>query len=151
RCRTQAEKTDDISLLAGIGEKEVQRTRRKGIFTVTQLAYTFRPRRKGRRVRGGGQPHPPALQGPGIPAAKTYSLGKPDVPSRPVRVYLDLEGSTDAAGVYLLGALVVRGDAAQMHSFWADNRSDEDGLLRQLLGIVGEDFALFHFGSYERT
>src|SRR5205807_8744706 len=54
RCRTQAEKTDDISLLAGIGEKEVQRTRRKGIFTVTQLAYTFRPRRKSKRARGEG-------------------------------------------------------------------------------------------------
>ncbi len=31
RCRTQAEKADDISLLAGVGEKELKRYNRKGI------------------------------------------------------------------------------------------------------------------------
>ena len=44
-CRQKAIEKDDLSLLAGISEDERNRHRSKGIFTVTQLSYTFRPRR----------------------------------------------------------------------------------------------------------
>ena len=46
RCRQKAMEKDDLSLLAGMSEKERQKLRSKGIFTVTQLSYTFRPRRR---------------------------------------------------------------------------------------------------------
>ena len=49
RCHDQAVQEDNISLLRGMGEKEVKSYARKGIFTVTQLAHTFRPRRRGKR------------------------------------------------------------------------------------------------------
>ena len=49
RCHAQAVKEDNLSLIRGIGEKEVRAYARKGIFTVTQLSHTFRPRRKGKR------------------------------------------------------------------------------------------------------
>ena len=51
-CRAQAVQEDNFSLLRGLGEKEVKGYNRKGILTLTQLAHTFRPRRKGRRSRG---------------------------------------------------------------------------------------------------
>ena len=127
---------DDISLLRVMSESELRKQRSKGIFTVTQLSYTFRPRRKGKRAKGEGQPHHAALQALAIRDAKTYVLGKPEVPDRPTQVYLDLEGDANAASVYLLGALVVKGGAETMHSFWADGPSDEERLLRQLLEVV---------------
>src|SRR5205807_3556332 len=46
RCRQAASEKDDLSLLAGLSEKERKKQHDKGIFTVTQLSYTFRPRRK---------------------------------------------------------------------------------------------------------
>src|ERR1019366_9020530 len=46
RCRQIAEEADDLSLLARMSDKERQRYHRKGIFTVTQLSYTFRHRRR---------------------------------------------------------------------------------------------------------
>jgi predicted RecB family nuclease len=46
RCHDQAMQEDNISLLRGVGEKEIKNYARKGIFTVTQLAHTFRPRRR---------------------------------------------------------------------------------------------------------
>jgi predicted RecB family nuclease len=151
RCHAEAVEKDDISLLQIMSEAELRKHRSKGIFTVTQLAYTFRPRRKGKRARGESQPHHAALQALAIRDSKTYVMGKPEVPDRPVRVYLDLEGDTNGAGVYLIGALVVKDDTSQMHSFWADETSSEAQILGQLLEVVGtEDFALFHFGSYER-
>ncbi len=51
RCRQKAIETDDLSLLAGMSAKERQKLRSKGIFTVTQLSYTFRPRRRPKRLR----------------------------------------------------------------------------------------------------
>jgi predicted RecB family nuclease len=55
-CRAKAIEEDDISLLGAVGEKELQRYHRKGIFTLTQLSCTFRPRRRGERVKRSGHP-----------------------------------------------------------------------------------------------
>jgi predicted RecB family nuclease len=55
RCRQKAVETDDLSLLAGITEDERIRYRSKGIFTVTQLSYTFRPRRTPKRAKNPGR------------------------------------------------------------------------------------------------
>ena len=49
-CRKEAEEADHISLLSGISEKEVNRYNNKGIFTVNQLSFTYRPRRRKKRV-----------------------------------------------------------------------------------------------------
>jgi predicted RecB family nuclease len=51
RCRQKAIEKDDLSLLAGMTEKERRNYRSKGIFTVTQLSYTFRPRHRPKRLR----------------------------------------------------------------------------------------------------
>ena len=50
RCHEQAVTDDNVSLLRGLGEKDIKAYSKKGIFTVTQLAHTFKPRRKGKRV-----------------------------------------------------------------------------------------------------
>ena len=50
-CHQKAMEKDDLSLLGGMSAKERQSLRSKGIFTVTQLSYTFRPRRRPKRLR----------------------------------------------------------------------------------------------------
>jgi predicted RecB family nuclease len=45
-CRQVAIEKDDLTLLSNMNAKERQKLNEKGIFTVTQLSYTFRPRRK---------------------------------------------------------------------------------------------------------
>ena len=45
-CHQEAIKKDDLSLLKTLKEKEIKDFNKKGIFTVTQLSYTFRPRRQ---------------------------------------------------------------------------------------------------------
>ena len=49
RCRKLAIEKDDLSLLESLTEKERKKLHSKGIFTVTQLSYTFRPRKRSRR------------------------------------------------------------------------------------------------------
>jgi predicted RecB family nuclease len=50
RCKKKAIEKDDLSLLTGLREMERVRLNRKGIFTVSQLSYTFRPRRRAKRL-----------------------------------------------------------------------------------------------------
>ena len=45
RCRDEALKSDDISLLSGLSNPEVTQWKDKGILTSTQLAHTFQPKR----------------------------------------------------------------------------------------------------------
>ena len=49
RCHDQAVREDNLSLLRGLGEKEIRKLSRKGIFTITQLSCTFRLRKRGKR------------------------------------------------------------------------------------------------------
>jgi predicted RecB family nuclease len=153
RCRTQAEKADDISLLRGVGEKELARYNRKGIFTLTQLSCTFRPRRRSKRVKRNPCARYSALQALAIREKKIHVYGTPDLPRNPVQIFLDAEGNEDGSFIYLLGILVVEDNAQRMHSFWADSPVEEVQVFEALLDLLTgrEDFALFHYGSYEKT
>src|SRR4029453_8467343 len=51
RCRQKALEKDDLSLLGGMKEDERKEYNSRGIFTVTQLSYTFRPRRRPKKMR----------------------------------------------------------------------------------------------------
>ena len=44
RCRHSAVEKDELSLLSGMTAQEIKKQQHKGIFSVTQLSYTFRPR-----------------------------------------------------------------------------------------------------------
>jgi predicted RecB family nuclease len=152
RCRTQSEQADDISLLAGVGEKELQRYNRKGIFTLTQLSCTFRARKRGKRVKRAGHVRYAALQALAIREKKVHVYGTPDLPRKPVQMFLDAEGNEDGGFAYLLGVIVVEGDSQKTHSFWADSPAEEVRAFDAFLDLLDghEDFALFHYGSYER-
>ncbi len=92
RCHAQAVKEDSLSLLRGLGEKEIKAYGRKGLFTLTQLAHTFRPRRKGKRSERGSKHRYHALQALAIRDNTVYVLGTPELPAGPVCIYLDAEG-----------------------------------------------------------
>jgi predicted RecB family nuclease len=64
RCRQKALEKDDLSLLGGMSAKERQKFRNRGFFTVTQLSYTFRPRRRPKRQRDTREV-PPRAEGAG--------------------------------------------------------------------------------------
>jgi len=80
QCRQKAIEKDDISLLSSIAETERQGHRSKGIFTVTQLTYTFRPRRVPKRAKNPATPHYFALQALAIREKTVYVHGAPRFP-----------------------------------------------------------------------
>lgn len=120
RCRQKAKGTDDLSLLSGMSAKERARHRSKGIFTVTQLSYTFRPRRTSKRAKNPAKPHHYALQALAIRENCIYIHGLPALPACTSKVYFDIEGLPDSNFGYLIGALVVTDNRELFYSFWAD-------------------------------
>jgi predicted RecB family nuclease len=95
RCHDQAIREDNLSLLRGLGEKEIKRNARKGIFTLTQLSYTFRPRRRPKWARAAPRPHSFALQALALRENKIHINGTPELKRTMLRVYLDVEGLPD--------------------------------------------------------
>jgi predicted RecB family nuclease len=133
-----------------MAEKEIQKCAKRGVFTVTQLSFTFRAR----RMRPAGQhkqAHQHALQALAIREKKIHVLGRPELPTSPSRIYFDIEGDPDRGFDYPLGLVVLTDDGEQRHSFWGDGPADEPHILRQFLDLVGRylDAWLYTYGSYE--
>ncbi|MBI4660453.1 MAG: hypothetical protein HY735_16575, partial [Verrucomicrobia bacterium] len=103
RCRKIAIEKDDLSLLAGMSAKERQKLRSKGIFTVTQLSYTFRARRRPKRLRERQEKYHHSLKALAIREKKIHIVGSPELKIEGTPVYLDVEGLPDRDFYYLIG------------------------------------------------
>lgn len=153
RCRQKTVEKDDLSLLAGMSAKERKKLHSKGIFTVTQLSYTFRPRRRPKRLRDKREKYHHSLKALAIREKKIHIVGNPELKIDGTPVYLDVEGLPDRDFYYLIGMRIGKGESAIQHSLWADTIEDEGKIWREFLGILQtvEGPVLMHYGSYEAT
>jgi predicted RecB family nuclease len=150
-CHRLAEKADDLSLLRGLSEKEIQKQQSRGITTVTQFSYTYRPGRRGKQKTGKARRHDHALQAVAIRDKKVYVLDSPIIPHSRVALYLDVEGIPDLRFDYLIGLVAVVGECTTTHFFWADDRTQEKAIWDACSQIIDsfEDYTLYHYGQYE--
>src|SRR2546426_8421589 len=95
-CLAQAEQEDNLSLLNGVTARVMRQYEKKGIFTVKQLSYLFKPRKRKKRSR-----KPPAvthkieLQALAIRENTIYLQELPPVSRQPVELFVDMEGVPD--------------------------------------------------------
>ena len=108
RCRRKSIEADELSLLSGMSEKERKKLHGKGIFTVTQLSYTFRPRRR-KQSRGKQEKHHHSLRALAIREKKVHAVDIADLKLHGTPVYLDVEGLPDREFYYLIGIRVGNG------------------------------------------
>lgn len=151
QCRQKTVEKDDLSLLSGLTETARSSHRSKGIFTVTQLSYTFKSRRAPKRAKNLVTPHYCALQALAIRENTVYIHGTPRFPKSETHVYLDIEGLPDDESYYLIGALIVSDGKESFHSLWADDESQEPDIFFQFVEAVCQlaDCRILHFGGYE--
>ena len=150
-CYEEASCKDDISLLRGLSEKEIDRLNSKGIFTVTQYSYTFRLRKKAVKAEAGGRKHDHALQALAIRTNRIYVTQTPQIPSSRLELYLDVETVPQRNECYLIGVLLCDGETQEYHPFWADDSTAELGIWKSFLAFIEElgDFTLFHYGAFD--
>jgi predicted RecB family nuclease len=152
-CRTKAEQEDNISLLAHATKKVVNHYEKKGIFTVRQLSYLYKPRRRNKRARKAPVVlHKIELQALAIRTNKTYIQELPQLVRKPFEIFLDMEGIPDQQYEYLIGLIVSNENSPpRNYSFWADNQEEEIIIWQQFIGIIKQyaDAPIYHYGDYE--
>jgi len=153
RCRQKASEKDDLSLLSGMTGKERKKFQDKGIFTVTQLSYTFRSRRRPKRLAGHREKHHHALKALAVRVGKIHIIGTPELIIAGTPVYLDVEGLPDREFYYLIGTCVKTATEVLYNSFWADTGDEEQRIWVDFLRVLSEieHPVLIHYGSFETT
>ena len=153
RCRKVAMEKDDLSLLAGMTDKHRKKFHSKGIFTVTQLSYTFRPRRRPKRLRNKRDKYYHSLKALAIREKKIHIVGRPELKIEGTPVYFDVEGVPDRDFYYLIGVRVGSGEFVVQHHLWAGAAEDEERGWRELLAILEctENPVLVYYGNFEKT
>ena len=144
---------DDLSLIDGLGKTERVKLNAKGMFTVTQLAYTFRPHRRPKHQASRREKYHYALKALAIRDRKIHVVGKPELAFSGTPVYLDVESLPDRGFYYLIGLRAPAGASFLQHSLWADEAKDEERIWRSLLDILHdiENPVLIHYGAYETS
>jgi len=153
QCRKKAIEKDELSLLAGLSEKEKKKLNNKGIFTITQLSYTFRPRRRPRRLKNKPEKYHHSLKALAVRKKKIHIVGSFALKIKGTTVYLDVEGLPDKDFYYLIGMRIISAESTMHHSLWADNEADEKNIWNKFLCILSnvENPVLICYGSYEKV
>jgi predicted RecB family nuclease len=152
-CENTAAEKDDLSLLSRLSQKEIQKYHKKGIFTVNQLSYLFRPRKQRKRKQTPKSPlhYRAEIQALAIRTKKIYIQELPVLCRPGVELFLDIEGTPDQDSYYLIGLIVVNGDKKSSHSFWADSINDEQQIWDSFIEKTNEypDAPIYYYGSYD--
>lgn len=148
-CKKKLIETDGLGLLQRMDEKNIKKLNSNGIFTVKQLSYTFKPRKKSKRMKQ--HPYYFSLQALAIEQRKVYLYDRMDLPNVTTKVFIDMEGNSNGSFIYLIGILIVKGEECTRYTLWADSPNDENKIFDRFLKILEglDDFHIFHYGSYE--
>jgi hypothetical protein len=150
-CHTKLKEKDCISLIGGMTSKIIAKYHARGITTITQLAFLFRPRRQHPRHRESGS-YLWQLKALAIRDKKTYVLQAPELEASSISIFIDFEGLIDERHYYLLGG-VVYSDQTMVESFsyWSDNRQTERDNFAAFFKFLNRypDATIYHYGSYE--
>ncbi|HEY2580521.1 MAG TPA: TM0106 family RecB-like putative nuclease [Mucilaginibacter sp.] len=151
-CREKAVKEDHLSLLKGITRERIKELNNKGIFSINQLSYTFRPKRKPPKGETKKRTRSVELQALAIREKKIFIYDSPPLlPNAKVEMFLDIEGLPDDNFYYLIGLTIKIENEIKHHHFWANNRAEQLAIVKAFLSIVlsYDDFVIYHYGSYE--
>jgi hypothetical protein len=136
--------------------KERMKYEEKGISTITQLSYGYRPRRR-RRIKTaalqGRQPvkYDHKLKALAIKNARIHVVGSPSLSIEGTPVFMDVEGMPDPDFYYLIGLRHKTQDTYIEKLFWADAPEGEQDIWLKCLRALKQidNPRIVHYGAYE--
>lgn len=146
-CSEKLQERDDLSLLGNLKPKEIEQKNNRGIFSVKQLSYTFRPKKNPYRRRK----FLPELKALAIREQKVFIQKLPELDKKETEIFFDIEGIPDKDFYYLIGVIVKTENLETEYSFWANDTSEQQNIFIQFIDLLNaqNDFILYHYGSYE--
>ncbi|MCP4272498.1 MAG: IS66 family transposase [Gammaproteobacteria bacterium] len=151
-CLKFAEADDSIALLGNMPASVRKRFESKGVFTIKQLSYVYKPRRRS-KCRGDRKPvHQYELQALAIRTKYIYTSELLELYKSDVEIYVDIESIPDKQFHYLIGVLVTSSGRQLFHSFWADDVSEQQSIWSYFLEVANKypTATIYHYGSYEK-
>jgi len=151
KCLEQAERDDSLTLLDRMTPKVMRKYHKKGIFTITQLSYLFKPRRQRKKRKQRQVGFNLELQALALRTGKIYLHQSPSIPQHSTELYLDMEGVPDHGSHYLIGLVIRSEGQTESHSLWADSKEHEKRILKDFVALATRhsDAPIYHYGSYE--
>ena len=146
-CLEKLVERDDLSLLAGLKPKDIAQRNNRGVFSVKQLSYTFRPKKHPYRKRK----FLPELKALAIREAKTFIQEIPTIPVSQNEIFFDIEGLPDRNIYYLIGVIIRANGVENTYSFWATNEDEKKNIFVEFISLLQslDEFTAYHYGSYE--
>ena len=150
-CRAIAETKNDLTLLDRMSPRVARNYQKKGIFTIEQLSFLFRPRRRKKPAVNQPAIHKLELQALAIRSHKIYVHIIPSIERQSTELFLDIEGIPDQDSYYLIGLLICHETTEEFFSYWANTSSEEEHIWLQLVEKVNSfpKAPIYHYGSYE--
>ena len=136
----------------GLSEKEIINLNNKGIFTVNQLSYTFRPKRTPKRTKNPTNSRYFALQALAMRENTIYVHGTSEFHQTETCAYFDIEGIPDRDFHYLIGVLIVDKNKITYQYFWADWEEDQAENFSKFIEYImkrNDVSKIFHYGNYD--
>ena len=148
-CYNKAIELDHLSLINKITSKKIKHYENKGIFSVTQLSYLYRPRKK----RKGKETitHSIELQALAIRTNKIYVKRVTKFKHNQVEIFIDIEGVPEYDFFYHIGVLVKSNETYEYQYFWADDKNEEEKIWKCFFEFMCDfpNVPIYHYGSYE--
>lgn len=146
-CLEKLIERDDLSLMPALKPKEIFQKNNRGIFSVKQLSYSFRPKKNPYRSRK----FLPELKALAIRERKTFIQEIPVLKQVETEVFLDFEGILDRGSNYLIGVILKTNEVETEYSFWANNEDQQTEIFIELINLLKplNSFTIYHYGSYE--
>ncbi|MGM0505015.1 MAG: TM0106 family RecB-like putative nuclease [Bacteroidota bacterium] len=147
KCKDKLKEKDDLSLMEALKPAEIKKKNDRGIFSIKQLSYLFRPKKKWVTNRK----FIPELKALAIREKNTFVIEKPILEPVDTEVYLDFEGITDRNFIYLIGVIIKQQNKTTEHSFWANNKDEEANIFENFINLLNplNNYTAYHYGSYE--
>jgi predicted RecB family nuclease len=146
-CVEKLKERDDLSLLGNLKPKEIEQNNNRGIFSVTQLSYTFRPKKNPYRRRK----FLPELKALAIREQKVFIQKLPELEKKETEIFFDIEGISDKNFYYLIGVIIKNGASQTEYSFWSNDVAEQQDVFIQFIELLAtcSNFIAYHYGSYE--
>lgn len=151
-CKEAAIREDSLSLLGSITKKQILKFEKKGISTIKQLSFLYRPCKRGRRSRQERVAHKYELQALALRTGNIYIQDKPvEIPKHEVEIFIDFECIPDESFFYLFGLVVYQADKQANYQFWAATKNDEESAWKDFISVIElhGNCPLFHYGNFE--
>jgi predicted RecB family nuclease len=150
-CKEKALADGNLSLMDRATSKTIEKYKKKGIFTIQQLSYIYKPRKRRNNAKVLFS-HNLELQALALRTDKIYVNQLPELSKQSIQIFFDIEGVPDQESYYLIGVLINKNDKTICKSFWTDKTFDEAQIWQQFLSLLNDypdDAPLYHYGNYE--